>query len=432
MFNQVIKRIGEVFEQLPDYRKPSNRTTYAIKDAGLSAFSVFFMQFPSFLAHQRDMQRNKGQSNAQSLFGVHQIPSDNQIRNLLDPLAPKHLGECFWWIYETLQAHKVLERYQSIDDTLLCALDGVTYFSSQTICCEQCSKQAHGESVTYRHSVIAPVLVTAEQATVVSLEPEFLQPQDGAEKQDSEQAAIKRWLGRNAQRFAPYKLTILTDDLHCHQPLCALCQQHKLNFILVCLPESHATLYQEIDLLTKVDGVAQIVHSVWNGRFREQWRYRYVNSLPIRSGEDACRVNWCELTIRHPSTGELLYQNAFATNFHLSDLRVPQVIRAGRSRWKTENENHNTLKNHGYNLEHNFGHGQRFLAAFLLTLNLLAFLLHSVLQITDPLYQRIRAELGSRITFFSDLRTLTRYFLFSDWHTLLTFMASQLELSASP
>jgi hypothetical protein len=107
-------------------------------------------------------------------------------------------------------------------------------------------------------------------------------------------------------------------------------------------------------------------------------------------------------------------------------------VRNGRARWKTENENHNTLKQHGYHLAHNFGHGQRQLAAFLLTLNLLAFLLHTLLHLTDALYRRLRHELGTRKTFFQDLLTLTRYFVFDSWHHLLTFMFAQLELEASP
>jgi hypothetical protein len=432
MFNKVLKKIGTVFAQLPDNRGKSNRTTYRVKDAVLSAFSVFFMQSASFLAHQRDMRRSKGRNNAESLFGVHQVPSDNQIRNLLDPLEPEQLSECFWWAYEELKEAKALEQYAGIDGTLLCAMDGVTYFSSQAISCEKCNRQEHGETITYRHSVIAPVLVAADNPQVVSLEPEFIRPQDGAEKQDCEQNAIKRWIERNAKRFAPHSLTILTDDLHCHQPVIALCEQHKLNFILVCLPTSHLTLYQEIALLDRIDAVQRVVHTFWNGRFHEIWTYRYVNSLSIRLGDDACKVNWCELTIVHKQTGELLYRIAFATNFLLSEQRVVSVVRCGRARWKAENESHNTLKNHGYHLNHNFGHGQQFLASFLLSLNLLAFLIHTVLQLTDPLYQRVRAELGARTTFFDDIRTLTRYLLFDSWDHLLAFMAQQLELSASP
>lgn len=432
MFDKVIERIGGVFRQLPDYRKKSNRTTYNISDAVLSAFAVFFLQYPSFLAHQRDMQRKKGQNNAQSLFGAHQIPSDGQIRNLLDLQAPEQVGACFWWLYEELKASKVLETYQAINGTLLCALDGVVYFSSQAIHCENCTQIEHGNTITYQHSVIAPVIVAPERAEVLSLEPEFIRPQDGAEKQDCEQQAIKRWIEHHAKRFAPYSLTLLTDDLHCHQPLCALCEQYQLNFILVCLPDSHPTLYQEIALLDKIKAVHSLTQVSWNGRFRQEWRYRFVNVLPIRAGDDAKRVNWCELTLVRQDTGEILYYNTLATNFHLTEQSVVEVFRCGRTRWKTENENHNTLKNHGYHLEHNFGHGSHFLSAFLLSLNLLAFLLHTILQLTDSLYQQIRAELGSRSTFFADLQTLTRYFFFADWRSLLSFMATQLELSASP
>ena len=123
---------------------------------------------------------------------------------------------------------------------------------------------------------------------------------------------------------------------------------------------------------------------------------------------------------------------AFATNFLLSEHTVPLVVRSGRARWKTENENHNILKNHGYHLSHNFGHGHRFLSSFLLSLNLLSFLLHTVLQLSDSVYQRLRLELGSRSAFFDDLRSLTRYLAFDSWTHLLSFMFENLELSASP
>lgn len=432
MLKQLLKSIRSQLSGLPDSRKGGNNQQYTILDAVLSAFSVFFMQSPSFLAHQRDLRRQKGRDNAQSLFGVHEIPSDNQIRNLLDPLAPTQLGGVYWSVYEEIRQRGVLKEHCGIDQTLLCAMDGTQYFSSTKIHCPNCNEKQQGEQTTYSHSVIAPVLVSPNDSYVINLEPEFITLQDGSEKQDCEQNAIKRWIERNARRFAPYSITILSDDLHCHQPVIALCQCHKLNFIMVCLPDSHPTLYQEIALLDKINALQQVVLTVWNGRFHEVHTYRYVNSVPIRAGEDALKVNWCALTIVNKQTGELLYHNAFATNFQLSDTRVVAVVRSGRARWKTENENHNTLKNQGYHLEHNFGHGHQFLAAFLLSLNLLAFLLHTALQLTDTLYQKIRAELGPRTTFFDDIRTLTRYLLFDSWEHLLTFMATQLELTASP
>jgi hypothetical protein len=432
MFELLMEKIRYRFGQLPDLRKPSNRTTYTVSDAALSAFSVFFMQAPSFLAYQRQLQRRKGRDNAQKLFGVHEIPSDNQLRNILDPLAPSHLGEAFWDVYEALGQAELLKEHVGIDQNLLCGLDGTQYFSSQALQCANCTQKQTGEKTTYSHSVIAPVLVAPDHDYVISLAPEFVTPQDGCEKQDCEQKAIKRWVEQHAHRFPPDQVTILADDLHCHQPLCELLRKHHFNFILVCKPDSHPTLYEEIALLDKVQAVTHLATESWNGRFRERWSYRYVNHVPLRAGADALAVNWCELTIVHSQTGELLYRNAFATNHLITDGRVADIVRSGRARWKTENENHNILKNHGYHLAHNFGHGHAYLAAFLLALNLLAFLMHTSLQLTDVLYQCLRHELGPRKTFFHDLLTLTRYFVFDSWHQLLTFMSTQLELEASP
>ena len=108
-------------------------------------------------------------------------------------------------------------------------------------------------------------------------------------------------------------------------------------------------------------------------------------SIRFRSGPaaDALLVNWCEVTIHRTDTGERIYYNTFVTNFELTDDSVESVVRSGRARWKVENENNNVLKNYGYNLEHNYGHGEKYLSAVLVTLNLLAFLIHTVLDETN-------------------------------------------------
>jgi hypothetical protein len=119
--------------------------------------------------------------------------------------------------------------------------------------------------------------------------------------------------------------------------------------------------------------------SQWHKRSKEIYHYRYVNNIPLRDTQPALGVNWCELTLTCQSDGKVLYKNAFITRHELTPETVASVVSAGRSRWKTENENHNVLKTKGYHLEHNFGHGKHHLASLLLTLNLLAFLFHTVL-----------------------------------------------------
>ncbi len=149
------------------------------------------------------MQRHQGKNNAQSLFGVEHIPSDGQIRNLLDPVDPALVREPFWEVYDRLKAHKQLARYQGIGGTLLISLDGSQHFSSQRIHCSNCHVQIRDEQTCYSHLVMVAVLCAPGEEHVVCLEPEFIRPQDGHEKQDCEQQAIKRWVERNSQRFEP-------------------------------------------------------------------------------------------------------------------------------------------------------------------------------------------------------------------------------------
>ena len=426
-FTKLMGILNGTLGNLSDHRTGKN-TTYTIQEAGLSAFSVFFTQSPSFLAHQRDMQRRQGRNNAASLFGLQQIPSDPQIRNLLDPIDPAHLRAPFWEVFTRLGEGGYLEAHCGFAGNWLCALDGTQYFSSTKVHCPNCTVQIQGDVVHYSHVAITPVLVAPGREKVITLEPEFITPQDGQEKQDCERNAAKRWLERNAHRFAAWQVTLLGDDLYCNQPFCEMSLAHKFNFILVCKPESHETLYEEVALLTKISAVAEVTDRHWNGREHELWRYRYVNQVPLRRGQDALPVNWCELTILQAATGELLYRNAFATNHWITEQTVRPIVASGRARWKIENENNNVLKNNGYHLEHNYGHGQQHLSAVLVTLNLLAFLFHTTLDQCDRKYHQLRTELGARVTFFNDIRALTRYLFFKNWDHLLDFMCAGLEL----
>jgi len=147
----------------------------------------------------------------------------------------------------------------------------------------------------------------------------------------------------------------------------------------------------------------------------------------MRDGKNALEVNWCELTITSAG-GKKLYKNAFATDFKISKENVKQIVADGRTRWKIENENNNVLKIKGYHLEHNFGHDKNQLSTLLLTLNLLAFLFHTALEMLDETYRRIRDDLPTRKTFFDDIRALTLYMCFDSWEVMLTFMARGLEL----
>jgi hypothetical protein len=428
-FDDLQAILQQRIDHLPDHRKPSPNTRYTMQDAVLGAFGIFFTQSPSFLEYQRQLQHTKGHNNVQTLFGVEQIPCDNQVRTLLDPLAPSHLAPVFVEIFKGLEQHRMLDHFRVLGDQLLVSLDGTTYFSSQAIHCPNClTRQLSNGPTLYYHSAITPVIVCPGHPDVIALPPEYIMPQDGNAKQDCEQEAGKRWISTHAQALAPHQVTLLGDDLYSKQPFCALALQQGFHFILTCKPDSHATLSERLAFWQANDGMAEFERRRWNGRFTEVSLYRYINDVRLRGGDDALSVNWFEITVVNAKTGEQLYHNSFITNHRLSADNVADAAQAGRGRWKSENENNNVLKTKGDHLEHSFGHGQQYLSAFMLSLNLLAFLFHTVLGWSDDKYALLRRVLARRQTFFEDIRALTRYMVFDSWDHLMDFMIQGLAL----
>lgn len=244
------------------------------------------------------------------------------------------------------------------------------------------------EGLVSLDKLVVPVIVCPLNPQVIPLSPEFIVSQDGHDKQDCENGAAKRWIDQYGKQYAAKGTTVLGDDLYCHQPMCKLLLQQKLNFLLVCRPESHKTLYEWLAGMP----LDTLSLKRWRGKVCDIYTYRYVNQIPLRDGEDALLVNWCELTITR-SDGTFVYKNAFATNHLVTAQNVEAIVAAGRTRWKVENENNNTLKTKGYNLDHNFGHGQKHLSSLLATFNILAFLFHTLLDLTDEKYQLIRQHL---------------------------------------
>ena len=429
--DRLIQKIRTAAKGFPDPRTGRN-TQYEMEDAAMGAFSVFFTQCTSFLEYQREMKRQKGRSNAESLFGMVDIPSDSQIRVLLDDTDPQYVKGIFREVFLGLEREKVLDQMRSHGNSLLVALDGTEYFSSQKIHCENCSQRLlRNGKINYYHSVLTAVVVQAGNEHVIPLEAEFITPQDGKEKQDCEIEAGKRWVSQFGDFYGKRNVTILGDDLFSRQPFVQALKDKNLHYILVCKPDSHPTLYEMVSFLQSNGVLSTYQERRWNGRFGEIYSYRYANHLPLREGDDTVDVNWCELTVTREDTGEELYKNAFCTDFVVLETTVEAIVRDGRTRWKSENEHTNVLKTKGYHLEHNFGHGDHYLSSLLLSLNLLAFLFHTVLDMVDERYRAIRKELYTRRKFFQHIETLLCYFVFPSWAELLTFMFKGLQLDTT-
>ena len=429
-FDDLIARVRAVAGALPDPRTGDN-TQFSMADIALAAFSVFFTQCPSFLSFQRNMEQARARNNARSLFQVERIPTDNHIRQTLDSVAPEHLMALFDDLHRAFDELGLLPAMRAVQNTRLIALDATWYFSSQSknIHCPNCSCIQHADGkTTHFHSAITPVIVSPGHAQVVPLRPEFIMPQDGHAKQDCEIAAAKRWLAAHATRYHTGNDTLLGDDLYAHQPFCRQVLLHGFHFLFTCKPASHPHLSQWVDALVPGRDLHSLTLRTKGKSNRwERHVHRWAHAVPLTDADDALKVNWCDVTVTD-AAGKTIYHNAWITDRELTADNVAGWVSAGRARWKIENENNNVLKTKGYHLEHNFGHGKEHLSSLLATMNLLAFALHTFLELADADYQLIRTTVGARRTFFEHLRALTTYLPFENWERLMDFMMRGLEI----
>ena len=408
-----------VCARFPDPRK-GRAGNIAMADFGLSAFAMFFTQSASFLAFQRALEKGQGRSNCQSLFGIEKIPSDNYIRDMLDEADPARLAPCFERLEGLLAEAPMREAFGRLGDRTLVAWDGTEFFCSQKIGCAHClaRKRANGKVESY-HSMLAAVVVAPGHSRVVPLTPEFIAPQDGAEKQDCERVAAKRWFGAHHARLAPLRPVYLGDDLFACHPVAKMVTDAGGDFIFTCKETSHKALYDFIDGAEPFRHEAQ----VRKGKTTDTFRYRWFDRVPLRDGGDALLVSWIGFEIVD-AKGRVKYSMAWVTSLPVTIHNVAEIVACGRTRWKIENEGFNVMKNHGYEFEHNFGHGEKFLAMTMAALNLLAFAWHSALDILEPPWIAAREAAAKRTAFFAHLATITAWVVFPSWPVLLQALAT--------
>jgi len=421
-----------VISAFPDPRTGKN-CHYSMATLGMTAFFTFFLQSPSFRSHEKYLKQLARNGNAARVLHLDEIPCANQVRGVLDTVAPEHLLPVHDEIFRRLDRSGLLQQLRGFGSDLLIPLDGTHYFSSTTIHCQNCSTTTHQDgSVTYSHTAILPAIVMPGEPFALPLAPEFVTPQDGHTKQDCETAAAKRWMSDFRCHHKTVAVTLLGDDIYAKQPMCETALEHRFNVIFVCKPGSHTTLFARIAELQRANALqTKTVRIFRKGRWEVDY-YRWAHDVPLRAGDDALHVQWIEITTAVDTTGEIVYQNSFITNHAITADNAEMVVAAGRSRWKIENEEHNTLKNHGYNLTHNYGHGQQFLSSLLVCLMCLAFAMHTLRDLAQGTFSRLRTGLPSRREVFTDCKALLRYLAFETLHQVFAFMVAQLDRDYAP
>ncbi len=408
------RRLSERFHQVEDNRQ-KGKVKHTLHDCFMSGFAMMYFQDPSLLQFQKRLEDAAHQNNLRNLFCVQSIPRDTQMREVIDEIDSQGLEPLFEDFFRALQRGKHLESYRFLGDYYLISMDGSGYFSSDKISCPGCLwKESKRGEVRYEHQIVQAALMRPGRREVMPLAPEAILNGDGKEKQDCEIEAGKRLIKKIRRAHPKLKAIIVADSLHSKQPFIEDLNRERMSYILVAKPEDHKILMEWVGEQRQLGEVSRIEVKDTKGRVHI---YEWINEVPLNGNKETIWVNYVEYWLM--DKGKAGYHNSWVTDIRISEQNVGELVRGGRCRWKIENEVFNTLKNQGYDIEHNYGHGERHLSMNFFLLNLLAFFAHQILELTDTLYQQCRMKFSSKRGMWNCLREVIRVLLFPDWETLL-------------
>ena len=404
------------FNLINDPRKPG-MCDFSFNDVIMSAFACMYFQDPSLAEFQQRAAQDGQDKTLKALFGINNVPQNSRLRVLLDSVSSEEVfTPIFTEIFNRLRRHHHLEPYKILDGKLLCAVDGTTYHSSKDIFCDCCLHTTHKNgSITYQHGVLQGAIIHPDKRQVIPVMPEAIKNKDGDKKQDCECNATKRFLINLKKAHSRSQFIIVADGLASHQPLIEATLAQGMSYLFVAKPLDHKYMFEWIDTYKEIPAFK------YQDELGRTHHYQWQNKIPLSGRVDAIDTNYIEYKLENKS-GKITYKNSWVTDIDIKQENVIEIVNAGRCRWKIENECFNTLKNQGYNISHNYGHGTENLSYNMYLLTLLAFSFHQVFELTDGVYQECRKNSGSKRYMWEKFRSAIRHFNIYSWDTLMDFI----------
>jgi len=389
---------------LPD----DSRSKYSWEDCIMTLFAVFSLKYPSLLQFDKASKNNAVRHNLKNLFGINQVPSDTRLRERMDQVSPEILRPAFKKILSFLQRGNVLKNYTSIGDSYIVAIDGTNQHSSKKIGCDSCCEKHYKSGVVYHHDLLCCAIVHPDKKEVFPLAPEMIMKQDGDNKNDCEYNASKRLLINLRKDHPHLKMTIVGDGLYSNFPFLSLLDSLKMNYIIGAKADDHKYLFDYIENANKT------TYSVIEGEV--QHNFTYCNDVPLNKSHNDYKVN---VVLYQEITNKKTIFFSWVTNLHVDQDNVYQIMRAGRARWRIENEVINVAKNQGYNLEHNYGHGKQYLCSMISSMIMLSLLMDQAQLAACVVYNKARSTASTFISFFNAIRVLIFITVYNTFENIL-------------
>ena len=411
----LFKCIREYFDNsIKDHRAVN--VSISLIDSIMSGLAIYALKEPSLLAFEKDLQDPTFKNNFEKVFLVKNVPSDTTLREILDPVEASSIRPVFKAVFREIQRGKVFEDYVfKVNNSYLLSIDGTEYFSSDTVHCDNCQKKEHKDGeITYSHSMLSGVILHPTKKEVIPIAPEPIIKQDGETKNDCEVNALKRFVEKFRKDHPKLEITTLLDGLYSKAPVIKDLQKHNMSFIIGAKQTDHTFLFEEVK---RLESKGEITNHIITTEDEKEHSFKFVNNISLNKSNPNLLVNFIDYCETDKKGKKIHF--SWVTNIEITQENVYDLMRAGRARWKIENETFNTLKNQGYNFEHNFGHGEKNLSVNLAYLMMLAFLIDQTQQICCSLYKAALKTKHAKKYFFERIREVFHNFMVKSWKMLL-------------
>lgn len=416
--------VRKQFDKINDTRRQAS-TDYSLSDTLMSAFAMFQFKMPSLLQFENNLRDHEPLiGNLKRLYWLDNVPSDTQMRSILDTVSPASLRGAFRAVHSVLQRTRVLEQFKVLDGRFVVSIDGTGLFSSSKVQCEHCGvKKRKNGTTEYYHQLLAAAIVSPDQKIALPIDFEPIIKSDGQKKDCCERNAAKRLIPSIAAQYPKRRFIVVEDALACNGPHVKLLKMHGMDFVIGARPTDATALFAAFDSLREHGDVVEFEQVEDNGVVRG---CRFANDLPINDSHADERVNLIEFW-EEDKKGKVR-EWSWITSLEITVENALEIARIARSRWAVENQVFNTLKNQGYHLEHNFGHGSTYLSSTLAGLMLLAFLCDQVQEYGCELFKAARQRASTKRNLWAKIQSYLQDIELPDWDTLWLLIGGGLKL----
>lgn len=428
--DRLLSFVKREFDGLTD-KRASNRQ-YELGDTLQSGLAMFSLKDSSLLVFNKRFTSRL--ENLSRIYKIEKCPSDSQMRSIVDEVLPLQIERVKRSVIQEVKKSGILKEMEYFPGRKLLLVDGVKHFSSKKVSCDHCQQRRHEDgSVTYSHSMLAGVIAHPEKKQVLPLCEEPIVYQDGRTKNDCELNASRRLLTKVETRHLAERFIVVEDALFANGPHIKALKEKGHHFIIRVKAGSAAGSVLEqyehlkVGLSNPVQGRNKRRDRVFDKHKIQKPEERspqieeiistedniirlwhMVNGLSLNQAHPDIKVNLLHYEERSVENGRVLKSFDWITDIVLTRYNVKKVTKAGRCRWKIENETFNTLKNQGYHFKHNYGHGKNHLCTNLALLMMLAFLIDQIQQLCNDLFNQALKSAQGKKYLWEDVRSFFR------------------------